>query len=199
MPLDKECKHCGKSFVVVDTTRLFCSVSCARRFHNKERSSTPILVFFWNRVRLGSVPEHCPEIGECWIWTGGIRGDPGYGVITRTGEKAHRFSYSVHVGEIPEGLYVCHKCDCRICVRPDHLFVGTQTDNMRDMKSKGRDNYIGRKPGTWTLSSKLTPANVLEIRELLSSGMKHSDIAEIYGVERAHISSISSKRRWGWL
>lgn len=80
----------------------------------------------------------------CWIWTGGTV-DGGYGQfsIGRDGRRsvvmqAHRWSYRHYNGEIPEGLLVLHRCDTPACVRPEHLFLGTQADNMADMRAKGR-------------------------------------------------------------
>lgn len=75
----------------------------------------------------------------CWLWKAGQRGN-GYGAIKVNGKTvlAHRFSYELHKGEIPNGLYVCHSCDVRSCVNPDHLWLGTQKDNMMDARVKGR-------------------------------------------------------------
>ena len=75
----------------------------------------------------------------CWVWTGANNG-LGYGVM-RLGLKqvyAHRFSYEQFVSPIPDGLCICHKCDNPRCVNPDHLFLGTQKDNMQDCSRKGR-------------------------------------------------------------
>lgn len=95
---------------------------------------------FWGKVNKdGPAPSHCPELGPCWIWTGIIT-IWGYGRIKSGGKMhaAHRVAWVLAYGDIPDGLFVCHKCDNPACVRPEHLFVGTVLDNTRDREAKGR-------------------------------------------------------------
>lgn len=83
------------------------------------------------------------EGNVCWIWTGLLQ-KSGYGVIKRKQKavRAHRAAYELYVGPIPTGLHVLHRCDNPPCVNPQHLFLGTHVDNMRDMEKKGRAKWI---------------------------------------------------------
>lgn len=138
----------------------------------------------------------CPSTG-CWLWTGALT-DRGYGVLTRglCGKKrnyrAHRFSYEMHNGPIHEDLCVLHKCDVRNCVNPDHLFLGTYNDNVKDCIAKGR-----RRPpsGEQHGNAKLLDADVISIRLFLNLGAKPQAIAEAYGVSRQSVSDIKCRRR----
>jgi hypothetical protein len=96
-------------------------------------------VFFWPRAdKNGLVPEHRPELGQCWVWT---PRPARYGHVEVDGEThlVHRLSWQMANGQIPDDKpYVLHRCDNMSCVRPSHLFVGTAEDNTRDMLAKGR-------------------------------------------------------------
>ena len=92
---------------------------------------------FWSKV---------DRSGECWIWTGD-KMPRGYGRVRRrdrTYVGAHRVAWEIVKGPIPAGLHVCHRCDNPPCVRPDHLFVGTASDNARDRDAKGRNSYAAK-------------------------------------------------------
>lgn len=83
---------------------------------------------------------HVEKTDGCWLWVGG-RANGGYGRFGALPDRivyAHRFSYELHKGPIPDGMFVCHSCDNPSCVRPDHLFAGHNVDNVRDMVAKGR-------------------------------------------------------------
>lgn len=135
--------------------------------------------------------------GGCWLWPG-CEVAVGYRAMQFEGKQrpAHRVSWIAHNGPIPDGLYVCHKCDVRACVNPDHLFLGTHSDNMRDMFAKGR----GRQ--------KLTPAQVSEIRAAYDptpsrrgriNPNSKAQIAKRYGVSRFAVADIIKGKRWGHL
>lgn len=152
---------------------------------------TPIADRFWKKVAKSE---------WCWNWTG-CRDGNGYGEIGTGGKRgvafAHRVSYELHNGPIPEGMHVLHKCDNPSCVRPDHLFIGTHTDNMRDMwaKGRGRCDGAGRK-GSANGNHKLTEEQVGAIRQRLSAGQSQRSLGQEYGVSKTLIGLISKGRAW---
>ena len=142
---------------------------------------------FWERVQ---------KTATCWLWFGLVNGK-GYGLFSLRNNhvRAHRFSWALHHGPIPEGLLVCHRCDVPNCVNPEHLFLGTEADNTTDMIVKGRQ-ATGAKvssPGEAHPMSKLTDAQVIAIR---SDARKPSVIAEHYGVVYTTIWAIKTRRTW---
>lgn len=128
----------------------------------------------------------------CWIWTG-HRNKTGYGQIGYNGKVyyAHRLMWEWQYGEIPEGYYVCHHCDNRACVNPDHLFLGTPLDNQRDSLHKGR-NYRGERHYMTNLSA----ADVMAIRYLWAGRIPGKDIATMFGVLPSAVSNILTRRNW---
>lgn len=134
----------------------------------------------------------------CWRWSG-AKNSGGYGHLNVSGKHwfAHRLSYTEHVGPIPRGLNVLHRCDVRDCVNPDHLFLGTQGDNVQDMMSKGRGrSRPNSMPGERSPQAKLTWGQVAEIRRLAKSGVTYREIALMFKSSRSNISGIVSGKNW---
>ena len=115
---------------------------------------------------------------DCWQWTGHTQK---YGRFQHAGKKmgAHRFSYILNIGEIPDGLWVLHKCDNPPCVNPKHLFLGTRQDNVDDRVSKGRNNH----------NYKLIREQIEEIR-MLENLIPRRHIQNIYGISKATVQKI---------
>lgn len=104
---------------------------------------------------------------------------------------AHRLSFEMHIGPVPAGMCVCHRCDNRLCVNPAHLFVGTKGDNNRDTQAKGRKPLGERHP-----NAKLTAAEVRAIRSAFQQGATKIALARQYGVVPDNIAFIVNKRTW---
>lgn len=138
----------------------------------------------------------------CWMFNG-FRLANGYGRIKGDGESvmlAHRMSWEVFKGPIPEGLLVLHRCDTRPCVNPDHLFLGTHRDNMLDMISKGRRVAASIQPKTrghkhW--NTKLTLPEVKKLKR--ASHEKRSALAEKLGISRRYANAIACGAKWKWV
>lgn len=131
----------------------------------------------------------------CWLWTGGTDGN-GRGVFTpykRKSTKAYRFVWELVKGEIPKGLQICHDCDNPICVNPNHLFIGTQQDNLDDMVRKGRHNPISF-PREKNPNAKLNEKSVYEIKR---SNAKTKELALKYNVCTQTIRRIKKGENWG--
>lgn len=176
---DYHCDRCHRDFHcpkgAFGTHRKWCGWSIADRF--------------WPKV-----DKRGPD--ECWPWMGS-RKPMGYGhmIYLKRDYNAHRVSYELANGPIPEGMHVLHKCDNQPCVNPSHLFLGTHTDNMHDMDAKGR------KPrGERTLRNKLTADDVRDIRAtFVRRGVRRTNAAPLaakYGVELMTIIYAAEGKTW---
>jgi len=138
---------------------------------------------FWEKV---------DKTDTCWLWQAGRHTD-GYGMFKIAGKqrRAHRVSWEMHNGTIPEGLGVLHKCDVRNCVNPEHLFLGTPADNQADMWEKGRG--LRGRPNPL---AKLTPDDVRTMRQERASGTTLAVLASKYRVTYQAIWLAVTKKTW---
>jgi len=138
--------------------------------------------------------ERVEKTETCWIWTGSKRPD-GYGVFHAGGKtnatSAHRLSWKLYHGEIPEGLVLRHMCDNPICVNPDHLKLGTLKDNSTDRILAGNSC-----PGSKNSKAKLDEEKVKEIKNLIQIGLSGAEIGRRFGVTRTCINAIKNSRTW---
>ena len=137
---------------------------------------------FWSKV--DPAPSSC-----CWEWTA-CKATEGYGrfVLNNRDLGAHRVAYTLAKGEIPEGLLVRHTCDNRLCCNPDHLILGTITDNMADKVKRNR-----QLKGEQHSNSKLTAKQAMEI---YSSPLLQDELAKLYNINQTTVSLIKHKKRW---
>jgi hypothetical protein len=142
---------------------------------------------FWAKVQ---------KTDGCWLWTAATN-EKGYGVFcvdkkTNDIQLAHRVSYRMHYGEIPDNLFVCHHCDNPTCCNPSHLFIGTPDDNMQDKVLKDRQTK-----GERVVVSKLTNAQVIEIRQRYATGnISQAQLAREYGITSATMGSLIRQETW---
>jgi hypothetical protein len=153
---------------------------------------------FWSKVN---------KTENCWLWTGS-KYKEGYGLIWDKPKigRAHRISYELAYGPIPEGLCIAHKCDTPSCVNPDHLFAATHAENMRDRDNKGRhakgDRHgTKRQPhsihrGTMCRQHKLDEAQIIEIRQRADSGESMCSLSRRFNVSRRNIQFIAKRLSW---
>lgn len=154
---------------------------------------------FWNHVRKGEA------YSSCWEWTAALT-KGGYGQYTDN-KLAHRMSYEYFHGSIPEGMFICHRCDNRRCVNPHHLFAGTPAENMRDRNRKGRQAK-GEQHGAHTKPhrcikkgesngmAKLSSDQVVDIRQDYTRGATVAELARKYTVGWTAINNIVKRKSW---
>lgn len=134
---------------------------------------------------------HMEPMSGCWLW-GPTLDKGGYGKFwNKDSFRAHRFSWEMHNGKIPDETMVCHTCDNRSCVNPRHLFLGDQESNMQDMVNKKR-SMIGEKNNT----AKLSVDDVKAVRARLALGHSQISIGRDFGVHQTQISAIKRRQTW---
>lgn len=136
---------------------------------------------------------HVTKTDYCWEWN--VPSGEGYGFfyVSNKKVKAHRFSYQLYKEQIPEGMLVCHKCDNPRCVNPDHLFLGTGSDNQQDCVKKGRAN---RNKGEDAYNSKLTESDIRVIRWMRDLGWTLESIGKSFGIKFQYVSKICRRQVW---
>ena len=163
---------------------------------------------FWSKVDIRSKD-------ECWEWQGSnIRGYGQFSLSHFKTVKAHRFSYELKYGKIPDGMLVCHHCDNPKCVNPNHLFLGTSADNTKDRDTKGRQakgdthgaklhpekfqflHAKGAPRGSKNARTHLTEDDVIQIKKLLKTKMSQAEIGKKFGVTRFVIWKIKVGLAW---
>lgn len=176
-----ECERPTRQWARTPATR--CSTACRRRarlrWHDEQNRTAATAASLEARVT------KLPEAPGCWLWEGAVIPN-GYGQIVLFGrpEYAHRAMWRAVHGAIEDGLFVCHRCDVRCCVRPDHLFLGSNADNVADMVQKGRQ------------SRRLTPEQVRTIRARHAAGERLFVIASDYGITPEAVGAIVTRKNW---
>lgn len=145
---------------------------------------------FWAKVDKSGGPD------SCWRWMR-YKDKRGYGRINVNGRitPAHRLSWELNHGPVPNGMFVCHRCDNPSCVNPTHLWIGTNAQNIGDMAEKGRHGGWA-KPGELHGNARLTRDTITEIRGRYAGGCRQVDLSLDYGITPGYVSMIVNRKAW---
>jgi hypothetical protein len=185
-----KCLVCGNGFEHRPSRpKVTCSNQCSHKLIASKNIGPrkTLEEKFWSKVNIQGDD-------ECWLWTGAKWGN-GYGLLCLNPSSllAHRLSWELHYGLVPDGLLVLHKCDVRNCINPKHLYVGTHIDNTRDRVERNRSSRsIGERSG----KSKLKSGEVWLIRRLLGAKFSIRSIAKLFKISSNVIWGIKSGKRW---
>ena len=177
--MDKICTRCGSGFRTGARSQKFCSLACR---------SVPFSERFWNKVPVMTAD-------ACWLWRGTVKSDNGRAVFWARGRQhqANRIAWELAYGTIEDGLQVQHTCDNGMCVSPYHLYLGTQSQNMRDRFSRHPETSPrGEKHG----NARLAWDDVRSIRRMYARGISQGHLAGWFGVSRTAIEAIVTDRNW---
>lgn len=155
-----------------------------------KRMNCPPNERFWPKVAIAGP-------SACWEWAASLD-HHGYGHFksgVNSWMQAHRYAWILTNGPIPDGMFVCHRCDNRGCCNPAHLFIGTPQDNTSDMMAKRRHRTVAR-PGIESGRTKLTDADVLSIRRQRAEGVTLRALSVEFGLCSSAISHIGTGRNW---
>jgi hypothetical protein len=183
----KTCEYCGQRYPRPANysakqweLRRFCNHKCQGDFYREDPRER--FKRFFDRG----------DPDTCWEWKGG-RHSKGYGQFGNPTDKAHRVAWEFYRGPIPDGIHVLHACDNPPCVNPNHLFLGTNLDNVKDKMAKGRGHTVrGTDAGTNILSEEA-------VRQIRTDQRKQDVIAAEYGVAQTTVSAIKRRINWAWL
>lgn len=205
---DLVCETCGLNFPFYQMKGRpiprFCSHKC--RGHTGFRPGAPLLISEMTKEQkferlIKSFEKHVIRQDGCWGWKGSTA-KGGYGVMScRKGigpDRAHRASWIIHRGNIPEGMHVCHRCDNPTCTNPDHLWIGTHKQNNNDKIAKGRANYKNPpvKKGSDNSSAKLNENQVKSIKLLIKEGKSCYSLGKEFNVAKITILRIKNGLNW---
>src|SRR5262245_35056999 len=176
------CAHCGHAFFTRrDNIKNGGGRICGQVWYHTARRAPDEA--FWDKV------EH-PDLFSCWLWKA-YKSRQGYGRLNIRGRVvlAHRRAWELTQGPIPPAMAVCHRCDTPACVNPAHLFVAPQTENIADMRRKGRARH-GRD------RSKLTEDDVRTIRGLVAAGASYGAAGRAFGISSGCVGDMVHRRTW---